>query len=390
MHLSKCHNIADLRLRASTQLPAAVFHYIDGGADDEITLRRNTGAFDDYELLPSQLADVSRIQTRSTLFGQETDWPVMLSPTGASRLFHADGEPAVIRAAAKFGMIYSLSTLGTTTIEDAAAVADCPKLFQLYMFSDRGMTEDFIARCAESGYVALALTVDTPVAGNRERDFVHGFATGPRSPKPRSRIRQVASFLRHPGWLYRALVRQDLEMVNITTNSAFEAQINRSIRDFIDQELERSLTWKDVEWLAGKWNGPLVIKGVQTVEDCRKAADSGATAVMISNHGGRQLESSPAPVDCIADIADALRDRLEIICDGGIRRGNHIVKALALGANAVSVGRAYLYGLAAAGQPGVEKALSILKDEFERTLALAGCNAVNKLGRSYIRRSRSG
>jgi L-lactate dehydrogenase (cytochrome) len=248
------------------------------------------------------------------------------------------------------------------------------------------MTEDFIARCKAAGYVALALTVDTPVAGNRERDFLYGFATGPGSPRPRSRARQIASFLRHPGWLYRALVKKDLEMVNIATNSAYEAKIDRSIRDFIDAELERSLTWKDVEWLQDKWGGPLVIKGVQTVEDCRKAADAGATAVMLSNHGGRQLESAPAPVDCIADVADALRDRLEIICDGGVRRGNHIVKALALGANAVSVGRAYLYGLAAGGQVGVERAISILKSEFDRTLALAGCNAVEKLGRSYVRR----
>lgn len=386
MHLSKCRNIADLRLSAEKRLPAAVFHYIDGGADDELTLERNTSAFDDYEILPSQLSDVSRVATGSTLFGQAIDWPVMLSPTGASRLFHADGEPAVIRAAEKFGMIYGLSTLGTTTIEDAAKAANCPKLFQLYMFTDRGMTEDFLERCKASGYVALALTVDTPVAGNRERDFLYGFATGPRSPKPRSRIRQVANFARHPGWLYRALVRKDLEMVNITTNGAYEAQIDRSIRDFIDGELERSLTWNDVEWLRDRWDGALVVKGVQTVADCRKAANAGASAVMLSNHGGRQLESAPAPVDCIADVADALSDRLEIICDGGIRRGNHIVKALALGANAVSIGRSYLYGLGAGGQPGVERALSILRDEFERTLALAGCNAIDKLGPSYLRR----
>ena len=372
MHLSKSRNIADLRLGAKKRLPAAVFHYIDGGADDELTLRRNT--------------DGSSVATASTLFGQPLAWPVMLSPTGASKLFHADGEPAVIRAAEKFGMIYGLSTLGTTTIEDAARAADCPKLFQLYMFTDRGMTEDFIERCKASGYIAMALTVDTPVAGNRERDFLYGFATGPRSPKPRSRVRQVANFARHPGWLYRALVRKDLEMVNITTNSAYEAKIDRSIRDFIDGELERSLTWKDVEWLRERWDGALVVKGVQTVADCRKAANAGASAVMLSNHGGRQLESAPAPVDCIADVADALSDRLEIICDGGIRRGNHIVKALALGANAVSIGRSYLYGLGAGGQPGVERALSILREEFERTLALAGCNAIDKLGPSFLRR----
>lgn len=380
MSLSACHNIADLRRLARKRLPAPVFHYIDGGADDELTLRRNTAAFDDYELLPAQLSDVSRIDTRSSLFGQTVDWPVMISPTGASKLFHGAGEPAVARAAAAFGMIYSLSTLGTTTIADIAAITNGPKLYQLYVFRDRGLARELLALCREHGFIALCLTVDTPVAGNRERDFVHGF-----SAAPRSRLRQAASFLAHPGWLYRALVRKDLEMVNLTRSSA-AAKIDGTIRDYIDRELDRSLTWKDVEWLAGEWTGPLVIKGVQTVTDCRRAADSGATAVMLSNHGGRQLESAPAPVDCIAPVADALRDRLEIICDGGIRRGNHIVKALAAGANACSIGRAYLYGLAAGGQAGVERSLTILRTEFERTLALIGCNAVSKLGRDFLGR----
>ena len=380
MSLGACHNIADLRRLARKRLPAPVFHYIDGGADDELTLRRNTAAFDDYELLPAQLSDVSRIDTRSSLFGQTVDWPVMISPTGASKLFHGAGEPAVARAAAEFGMIYSLSTLGTTTIADIAAITNGPKLYQLYVFRDRGLARELLALCREHGFVALCLTVDTPVAGNRERDFVHGF-----SAAPRSRLRQAASFLSHPGWLYRALVRKDLEMVNLTRSSA-AAKIDGTIRDYIDRELDRSLTWKDVEWLAGEWTGPLVIKGVQTVMDCRRAADAGATAVMLSNHGGRQLESAPAPVDCIAPVADALRDRLEIICDGGIRRGNHIVKALAAGANACSIGRAYLYGLAAGGQAGVERSLTILRTEFERTLALIGCNDVAKLGREYLGR----
>jgi L-lactate dehydrogenase (cytochrome) len=380
MSLGACHNIADLRRLARKRLPAPVFHYIDGGADDELTLRRNTAAFDEYELLPAQLSDVSRIATQSRLFGQVVDWPVMISPTGASKLFHGEGEPAVARAAASFGMIYSLSTLGTTTIADIAAATDGPKLYQLYVFRDRGLARELVALCREHGFVALCLTVDTPVAGNRERDFVHGF-----SAAPRSRLRQAASFLGHPYWLYRALVRKDLEMVNLTRSNA-ASKIDGTMREYIDRELDRSLTWKDVEWLAGEWTGPLVVKGVQTVRDCRQAADSGATAVMLSNHGGRQLESAPAPVDCVAAVADALRDRLEIICDGGIRRGNHIVKALAAGANACSIGRAYLYGLAAGGQAGVERSLTILRAEFERTLALVGCNDVSKLGRDYLGR----
>jgi len=373
----------DFRRIARRRLPAPVFHYMDGGADDELALARNTEAFADYELLPSQLSDVSKIDLRSTLFGQHVDWPVMIAPTGASRLFHAGGEPAVARAADKFGMFYSLSTLSTATIEDVAAVSAGPKAFQLYVFKDRGLTEDWLDRCRDADYVALQLTVDTPVAGNRERDFVYGFGA-----PPRSRLRQLASFARHPGWLYRALVRQDLEMVNITSGSEAARNWKGGIRKYIDEQLERSLTWKDVEWLAGRWSGALVIKGVQTVEDCRKAAESGASAVLLSNHGGRQLESAPAPVDCIAAVADALRDRLEIICDGGIRRGNHVVKALALGANACSIGRGYLFALAAGGQPGVERALMLLRAEVERTMALAGCDSVRKLGRSYVRQRR--
>lgn len=381
MRLRQCNNLMDFRRIARRKLPLPVFHYLDGGADDEVTLARNTTAFDDYELLPSQLSDVSAIDLRSTLFGQPVDWPVMISPTSASKLFHSTGEPAVARAAADFGMIYSLSTLGTTSIEDAAAAAACPKLYQLYIFKDRGLTEEWLKRCQESGYVALALTVDTPVAGNRERDFVHGF-----SADPRSRLRQVLSFARHPGWVARAVIRKDLDMVNITTSEVAARAIDAGIRTFIDDELERSLTWKDVEWLAARWNGALVIKGVQTVDDCRKAADSGATAVMLSNHGGRQLESAPAPVDCIAAVADALRDRLEIICDGGIRRGSHVVKALSLGANACGIGRGYLYALAAGGEPGVRRALGLLREEVERTMALVGCNAVQKLGPSYVQK----
>ena len=371
----------DFRRIARRRLPAPVFHYLDGGADDEIALARNTEAFADYELLPSQLSDVSNIDLRTTVFGQAVNWPVMIAPTGASKLFHGSGETAVARAAEKSGIVYSLSTLSTATIEEVAAATAGPKAFQLYVFKDRGLTEDWLDRCREAGYTALQLTVDTPVAGNRERDFVYGFGA-----PPRSRLRQVVSFASHPGWLYRALVRNDLEMVNITGGNEAARNWKGGIRKYIDEQLERSLTWKDVEWLAGRWPGALVIKGVQSVEDCRKAADSGASAVMLSNHGGRQLESAPAPVDCIAAVADALRDRLEIICDGGIRRGNHVVKALALGASACSIGRGYLYALAAGGQSGVERALTLLRAEVERTMALAGCDSVGKLGRSHVRR----
>lgn len=369
----------DFRRIARRKLPAPVFHYMDGGADDEWSLGRNTSAFDDYELLPAQLSDVSNLSLKTTLFGEEVDWPVMIAPTGASKLFHRDGEPAVIRAAEKFGMVYSLSTLGTTTIEDSAAAGRCPKMYQVYVFKDRGLTSNLVSRCRAAGFKALCLTVDTPVAGNRERDHVYGVAS--KSIK----LRSLPSLLRHPGWLYRVLVRNDLEMVNVIASERPAQFSDMSVMEYIDSQFDRSLTWKDVEWLAAQWDGPLVIKGVQTVADCRNAANSGATAVMLSNHGGRQLEASPAPVDCIADVADALHDRLEIICDGGVRRGTHVVKALALGASACSIGRGYLYPLAAGGQAGVERGLKLLRDEVARTMALLGCDSVEKLGSSFIR-----
>lgn len=372
----------DFRRIARRKLPAPVFHYLDGGADDEWSLRRNTDAFDDYELLPSQLSDVSNLSLKSTLFGEPVDWPVMISPTGASKLFHRDGEPAVVRAADKFGMFYTLSTIGTATIEDVAAASDGPKMFQIYVFRDRGVTSNFVQRCKSAGYKALCLTVDTPVAGNRERDLVYGAASG------KLRLRSVPSLLRHPGWIYRAVLRNDLELVNITSSQKAADFGDMSVKDYIDSQFDRSLTWKDVEWLAARWDGPLVIKGLQTVADCRNAANSGATAVMLSNHGGRQLESTPAPVDCIAAVADALHDRLEIICDGGVRRGTHVVKALALGANACSIGRGYLYALAAGGQAGVERGLGLLRDEVERTMALLGCDSVQKIGAGFIQRRR--
>ncbi len=380
MKISDCNNIMDFRGIARRKLPAPVFHYLDGGADDEWSLRRNTDAFDDYELLPSQLSNVSNLSLKSTLFGQPVDWPVMIAPTGASKMFHRDGEQGVVRAAEKFGMIYSLSTIGTTTIEDVAATGNGPKMFQVYVFRDRGLTSDFVERCKNAGFNALCLTVDTPVAGNRERDHVHGIASG------RLKLRSVLSVLRHPGWLYRAVIRNDLDLVNITASQNPPDFGEMSVKDFIDSQFDRSLTWNDVEWLAAQWSGPLVVKGVQTVADCRNAANSGATAVMLSNHGGRQLESTPAPVDCIAAVADALHDRLEIICDGGVRRGTHVVKALALGANACSIGRGYLYPLAAGGQAGVERGLGLLRDEFERTMALLGCDAVEKIDSRFVRK----
>lgn len=384
MKLSDCHNVSDLRKLARRNLPWPVFNYLDGGADDELTLSWNTAAFNDYELLPSQLNDISKIELGTTLLGQKIDWPVIISPTGASRLFHHEAEPAVVRAANKFGTIYSLSTLGTTTIEDVAAICEGPKMYQIYVFKDRGITRDFVQRCKDQNYDAICLTVDTQIAGNRERDLVTGFGI-----PPKFNLRSILSYARHFPWTIRAILKPGFDMVNVLSSPGVSSEINEGVVEYINSQFDRTLNWQDVEWLAGQWGGPLVIKGIQTPDDARKAVDAGATAVMLSNHGGRQLETAPAPVDCIAPIADELRDKLEIICDGGVRRGTHIVKALALGAHACSIGRGYLFGLAAGGQRGVEHALGLLKDELERTMGLVGCNSVHRLGQTYIRRRAS-
>ena len=380
MRLRYCTNIMDFRRVARQRLPDPAFHYLDGGADDEWTLRRNTEAFDDYELLPAQLSDVSSINLTTSLLGCEIPMPLLLSPTGANKLFHADGEIGVAQAAQAHGLPYSLSTVATTTIEDIAATMSGPKVFQIYVFRDRGLTSDYVERCKAAGYTALCLTVDTPVAGNRERDIVHGIGGGGL------RLRSLLSVLRHPGWLYRMTLGKQLELVNVTRNKDVDKFSDMSVQEYIDSQFDRSLTWKDVEWLQAQWQGPLIVKGVQTVADCRNAANAGATAVMLSNHGGRQLEAAPAPVDCIAEVADALHDRLEIICDGGVRRGTHILKALALGATACGIGRGYLFPLAAGGWLGVDRALGLLRAELERSMALAGCDDVKSLGASFIRR----
>jgi len=384
MKLSDCHNVSDLRKLARKNLPWPVFNYMDGGADDELTLGWNTSAFNDYELLPTQLSDISSIETGTTLLGQPIEWPVIIAPTGASRLFHHEAEPAVVRAANKFGTMYSLSTLGTTTIEDVGAICEGPKMYQVYVFKDRGITRDFVQRCKAQQYDALCLTVDTQIAGNRERDLVTGFGI-----PPKYNLRSLLSYAWHFPWTIRAILNPGFDLVNVTSSPSVSSDINEGVIEYINSQFDRSLNWKDVEWLANEWGGPLAIKGIQTLGDARKAAASGATAVMLSNHGGRQLETAPAPVDCIAPIADALHGQLEIICDGGVRRGTHVVKALALGANACSIGRGYLFGLAAGGQRGVEHALSLLRTEFERSMALVGCNSVHKLGNGYIRRRNS-
>lgn len=381
MKLKHCHNINDLRTMARQRLPAPMFHYIDGGADDEATLRRNTQAFGDYELLPRTLIDVEHVNTGITLLGQDIEWPLIVAPTGMSRLFHHDGELAVARAAEKMGTIYSLSTLSTCDIETVAEAGSAAKMFQIYIHRDRGLTREFVERCKNSDYQALCLTVDMPVAGNREKDLVTGMTIPPRFT-----LSSMLSFAFHPYWSLNKIFRRKIELANVAERIKAAREPMGSIMEYANAQFDPSVGWEDAAELIQMWGGPFAIKGIMSADDAIRAAEIGATAVIVSNHAGRQLDGVPATIDCLPSIVEAVGGRMEIILDSGIRRGSHIAKALALGANACMVGRPYLYGLGAAGQQGVEHALSILRTELERTMALLGCTDIASISRHHIQR----
>jgi len=379
--LSRCNNVNDLRKLAKRRLPRAMFHYIDGGADDEVTLRRNTVAFEDYELQPSFLNPVDQINTRINLFRKELQIPFFIAPTGMSRLFHHTKENAVARAAAKFGTVYTLSTMGTASLEEIAEETDGLKMFQIYILKDRELTKEFVSRCKAANYDALCLTVDVPLAGNRERDKVTGMTMPPRFT-----LKSLFSFAMHPRWSFNLLVHPDFRLANVVHRVDALSNSPMSLIEYVNSQFDRTVSWEDVAWLIQEWNGPFVIKGLLTADDAIKAKDAGASAIMISNHGGRQLDGTPAPIDCISSMREAVGNDLELIVDGGIRRGTHIIKALALGADAVSIGKAYLYGLAAGGQKGVELALQMLRNELERDMALLGVSSIKQLSSKYIRK----
>jgi len=379
--LSRCNNVNDLRKLAKRRLPRAMFHYIDGGADDEVTLRRNTVAFEDYELQPSFLNPVDQINTSINLFRKELNIPFFIAPTGMSRLFHHTKENAVARAAAKFGTVYTLSTMGTASLEEIAEETDGLKMFQIYILKDRGLTKEFVSRCKAANYDALCLTVDVPLAGNRERDKVTGMTMPPRFT-----LKSLFSFAMHPRWSFNLLVHPDFRLANVVHRVDALSNSPMSLIEYVNSQFDRTVSWEDVAWLIQEWNGPFVIKGLLTADDATKAKDVGASAIMISNHGGRQLDGTPAPIDCISSMREAVGNDLELIVDGGIRRGTHIIKALALGADAVSIGKAYLYGLAAGGQKGVELALQMLRNELERDMALLGVSSIKQLSSKYIRK----
>ena len=379
MSIKRCFNVADFRALAKKRLPGPLFHYIDGGADDEWTLRNNTAAFAKYQLLPSQLNDVSKIDARTTLLGASCAYPLMLAPTAMSRLFHHEKELAIARAAARFGIPYALSTLATTSIEDISKIDGLTSVFQIYIFKDRELTRDFVETARANGVQALCLTVDTVMAGNRERDYRSGMTLPPRFTAA-----SLADFALHPHWVMNYLLSPDFTLANVVHRVDVLKSRTISLIDYVNSQFDRSLSWDDVRWLAETWGGPLIVKGVLSPADARRAREAGAKALMLSNHGGRQLEGSAAPVDCVRPIRDAVGDALELIVDGGVRRGIHVVQALALGANAVSFGRPYLFALAAGGQAGVERMLTLFTAEIERALTLLGCASLRDLNERHL------
>jgi len=379
MSLNHCYNINDFRKLAKKNLPSPIFHYIDGGSDDESTLRRNTESFSKCDLVPNILASVGQPDLSTTVLGQKIKMPLFLSPTAMQKLYHHDGDKASARAAEKFGTFYSMSTMATSSIEDVAEISNGPKLFQLYIHKDQSLTDNLIERCKASKFNALCLTVDTVVAGNREKDHRTGFTTPPKLT-----LKSLLSFAMHPKWSLNYLTHGKFELANVSHFTKKGSSIAKGVMEYINEQYDPAMSWKDAEYVVKKWGGPFALKGVMSVDDAKKAVDIGATAIMLSNHGGRQLDGSRAPFDQLPAIADAVGGKIEIIVDGGIRRGTHVLKALSLGATACSFGKAFLYALSAGGQNGVEMLLKRMKDEITRDMILLGCKNIKQLDKNKI------
>ncbi len=380
--IDHCHSIADLRLAARRKLPRAVFDYIDGGAEDEVTLTNNRSAFDRYQLNARALIDVSNIDLSTTILGEKIDLPVILSPTAMTKLFHHQGETAAALAAKKSGTIYSLSSMSTTSIEDIAKVSDAAKWFQIYVWRDRTLLKEFIQRSKDSDYKALCLTVDLPTHGNREKDMKNGLSIPPR-PTPKVLI----DTLRHPLWLYHYLTSDAMRLANINEDTKGD-HAKFVLKDYIDSQLDPSVNWDDAQWMIEQWDGPFILKGIMSVEDAKRAASIGANAIVISNHGGRQLDHAPGTLDLLPEIVEAVGDKLEVLIDGGIRRGTDVLKALALGAKACMIGRPYLYGLGAGGTEGVSRVLELFREELQRNMKLTGCRSIDEITSELIREKR--
>ncbi len=379
MSLNNCYNFEDFRRLAKKNLPAPIFHYIDGGSDDEVTLKRNTESFLKCDLVPNILAGVGEPDLSTTVFGQKIDMPLFLSPVAMQRLFHHDGDKASARAAEKFGTFYSMSTMATSSIEEIANISGGPKMFQIYIHKLKGLTDNLIDRCKSSGFKSMCLTVDTVTAGNRERDHHWGFTTPPKLT-----LKSILSFMKRPGWTFNYLIHEKFQMANVKDFTKKGTSIAKGVMEYINEQYDPAMSWKDAEYCIKRWKGPFAIKGLMSVEDAKRAVDIGASAILLSNHGGRQLDGSRSPFDQLPAIREAVGDKLEIILDGGVRRGTHVIKALSLGATACSFGKGFLFGLGAGGQAGVEQVLKRMREELRRDMILLGCKSIKELNSSKI------
>ncbi len=367
-------SIADLRDAARRVTPRAVFDYVDGAAEGEVSLRRSRAAFERIEFVPRVLRDMSVIDTSTTILGRPAALPLVFAPTGFTRLMHHEGETAVTRVAERVGIPYALSTLGTTSPEDVAAAAPgTDRWFQLYLWNDREAGVELVRRARAAGFTALVLTVDTPVAGARLRDVRNGFAIPPRLS-----VRTTLDIARHPGWWFNLLTTEPLRFAVFTETEG-------TVADLINRVFDPSITVADFAWLRAEWPGPIVVKGIQSADDARLVVDAGADAVIVSNHGGRQLDRAPTPLEQLPAVAAAVADRAEVYVDGGVRSGADVVAAVAMGARAVLIGRAYLYGLMAGGERGVQRAADLLRTDVVRTMRLLGVTRVDDLGPDHVR-----
>ena len=375
-------NLDDLRRIARRRLPRGVFDYVDGGAEDEVTYRRNSSDYHNWEFVPSVLKDVGHIDTSSSLLGRPIPLPVALAPTGFTRIVEPQGELAVARAAARADLPYSLSTLGTRSIEEVAeAGAGGRHWFQVYVWKDRGLVQNMVERAAECGYEAIVITVDLAVPGRRERDIRNGLTLPPQLG-----LQMVLEGARNPLWTWWLLRSEPITFANVIGRTDQDGTTAVALSSLVNRQFDTSLSWRDIEWFRSIWDGPIIIKGIQSVADARLAVEHGVEAIAISNHGGRQLEGAPTPIELLEPIVQEVGDSLEVICDGGARRGSDILKALALGAQAVMVGRAYLYGLGAAGEKGVDWVLDFLGHTMRSTMALAGVRSISEVGRDLVKR----
>jgi L-lactate dehydrogenase (cytochrome) len=378
--LAHAANVDDLRRIAHRRLPAGVFDYIDGAAEDEHTMARNNGAFGEIEFAPRVLRDVSDIDLGTSLFGKPLAFPLVLSPTGFTRIADPSGELAVARAAARAGIAYTLSTMATRSIEEVAAAAPNGRnWFQVYVWRDRGLVAELMARARAANYEAIMITVDTPMLGRRERDVRRGFTLPPQVG-----LDTILDGLLHPQWTFDLVRNEPITFANLLGRGVGDGTSAVTLADYINSQFDPSLSWDDLEWFRANWPGPIVLKGVASTEDSVRARDLGVDAIALSNHGGRQLDGAPPPIELVASVLDATNGTVPVLVDGGVRRGSDITKALALGATACMAGRAYLYGLGAAGESGVDFVLSLLRDGLRRTMALVGVRSIAELDSRYL------